>query len=284
MLAALDCQACFLQQVLRAARAAGATGPQQELIMRQVMAELAAADWQAPPIKLVQSLYRKVREVTGVNDPYGAVKQLSNEQLLRYYPQARLAVAQADDPLELAVRLAIAGNIVDYGHSADFDVDQTLHEVQQAGFAVDDLPRLRSELATATKVLYFADNSGEIIMDRLLMETLHRIYGVRISLVLKSGPLINDTTIAEVGEVGLEQPWVEILALSNGDPGDQAPDYTSPVINQWMASHEVTIAKGQANYEALSDKQGIYYLLMAKCAVLADYIGVPQQSIILQYR
>lgn len=284
MLAALDCQACFVQQVLRAARVAGATAGQQELILRRVMVELAAGDWQPPPIKLVQSIYRTVREVTGVDDPYAALKQQSNELLLEYYPRAAEAVREAADPLALAVRLAIAGNIVDYGITADFDVAQTLAEVQRVGFAVDDLERLRADLAKAQAVLYFADNSGEIVMDRLLIETLRREYDLSVSLVLKSGPLINDTTVSEVAQVGLDQPWIKLLALSNGDPGDPAPDYTSATVAEWIAGHDVTLAKGQANYEALSDHRGLYYLLMAKCAVLAEYIGVPQGGIILQYR
>jgi hypothetical protein len=284
MLAALDCQACFVQQVLRAARVAGATAAQQELIVRRVMAALAESDWQAPPIKLVQSIYRTVREVTGVDDPYAVLKQQSNELLLEHYPGAAEAVRQAADPLALAVRLAIAGNIVDYGITADFDVLETLAEVQRVGFAVDDLERLRSDLANAQTVLYFADNSGEIVLDRLLIETLRREYGLAVSLVLKSGPLINDTTVGEVAQVGLDQPGIELLALSNGDPGDPAPDYTSATVAEWIARHDVTLAKGQANYEALSDHRGLYYLLMAKCAVLAEYIGVPQGGIILQYR
>ncbi|MFW5868951.1 MAG: damage-control phosphatase ARMT1 family protein [Armatimonadota bacterium] len=263
MQAKLDCVTCFQDQALRAARAAGVSEDVQKQVLRQVVKYVAGADWTATPIDLGMPVHRIVREVTGIDDPFAARKREATEAALACAPEPRERIQQAADPLRMAVRIAIAGNIIDLGALASFDLDETLEHVSTADFAIDDYERLQADLQGADSLLMFADNTGEIVFDRLLLETIAQRWSPRITLVVKSGPFINDATVADARASGLDGIQnLRMREISNGDEGD-APDYASREIDEWIAEHDV--------------------LLMAKCPCVADAIGVNVGDVILQH-
>ncbi len=279
-----DCIPCFQQQALRASRAVGADEATQQAILRRVMQQLIAAEWSLAPIEIARGVYRIVREVTGVDDPFAQLKTQCNQRVLELYPSLQEQVAGSDNPLRRAVQLAIAGNIMDFAALASFDVEATIRKVESKSFAVDDFGTLERELTRARSLLLFADNAGEIVFDKLLIETILAQWPLRVSVVVKSGPLVNDATLRDVPEVGLdEMPEIEILAVSNGDD-HSCPDYRSPELAGWIDGHDVVISKGQANYEALREHEGIVYMLMVKCTLIARDIGASVGDIVLQYR
>jgi len=281
MITKLDCLPCFQQQALRAARAAGADEETQRLVLRRVIEALLTLDWSLTPMHLARPVYRIVRDITGVDDPFEELKRASNTSVLAFYESARQQVEGSPDPVKTAARFAIAGNIMDYGALDEFDLSATLDQLGE--LAVDDADRLETALETARSLLYFADNAGELVFDRLLIETIQQRKPLPVTLVVKSGPLINDATRTDAEHVKLLQvPGLRLLEVDNGD--GLAPDYASEEIRAWIAEHDVVIAKGQGNYEALSEYPGIYYLLMIKCPAVARDTGIPQGSIVLQYR
>jgi len=282
MESALDCVACFQSQVLRAARAAGATREVQEQLLRRIMRELAEADWRGTPIDIGMPVHRTVREVTGVDDPFAADKRQATVAALELLPALRARVREADDPLLMAVRLSVAGNIIDLGALDSFDLDATLRRVLTAEFAADDYAALRGALEGGQSLLLFADNAGEIVFDRLLLETIATHWGLRASVVVKSGPFINDATVADARQAGLDEiDGLQLRQVSNGD-NDGAPTYHSEEVAHWLRSHDVVISKGQANYEALSDRPGVFFLLMAKCPCIASALGVGVGDFVLR--
>ncbi|MFO8079472.1 MAG: ARMT1-like domain-containing protein [Armatimonadota bacterium] len=283
MQAKLDCVTCFQEQALRAARAAGAPVDQQEEVLRKAIRTVADADWRATPIDLGMPVHKIVREITGVDDPFADAKRKATATALSALDELRARVAQADDPLRMAVRISVAGNIIDLGALASFDLEETLDRVATADFAVDHYHALRSALEDAQSLLFFADNAGEIVFDRLLLETIERRWDPEITLVVKSGPFINDATVEDARASGLDQlDRLEMREVSNGDD-DGAPTYASEEIDQWIAEHDVVIAKGQANYEGLSERGDVFFLLMAKCPCVADVIGVNVGDFVLRY-
>ncbi len=255
----------------------------QKQVLRRVVSQIAAADWSSTPIDLGMPVHRTVREMLGVDDPFATDKQEATEAALALVPELRERIEEAGDPLRMAVRIAIAGNIIDLGALDSFDLDDTLEHATGADFAIDDYERLKASLADADTLIVFADNAGEIVVDRLLLETIADLWSPQITLVVKSGPFINDATAEDAEASGLNEiPGLEIREVSNGDD-TQAPAYTSETIGAWIAEHDVTIAKGQANYEALSERSDVYFLLMAKCPCVAEAIGVNVGDIILQH-
>ncbi|MGC9320154.1 MAG: damage-control phosphatase ARMT1 family protein, partial [Armatimonadota bacterium] len=282
MQTALDCIPCFQQQALRAARAAGADDDVVEQVLREVVRHIAAANWNATPIDLGMPVHRAVREITGVDDPFAEEKRRSTEQALQHYEHLQAEISAADDPLRMAVAASIAGNLIDLGPHESYDVDATVAGIAEAEFAIDDLDELRTGLETAQSLLLFADNAGEIVFDRLLLETIAARWSPRISVVVKSGPFINDATVADARQAGIDGvPSVRLLEITNGDD-DTAPAYGSDQVTQWLEEHDVPIAKGQANYEALSDRQGVFQMLVAKCPCIAQSLGVGVGDIVLR--
>ncbi len=272
------------EQALRAARAAGASQSQQRTILRRVLEHLAQADWADTPLALGMGVHRIVRELTGVDDPFEQAKARANEAALALYPGLQEQVRNAEDPLHMAVRLALAGNIMDLGAMESYDLTATLDRVASLEFAVDDFAELALRLEEARSLILFADNTGEIVFDRLLLETILAQRALDVAVVVKSGPFINDATMRDVEQVGLaEVANLHVLEVSNGDD-DEYPAYASDEVARWIADNDVVIAKGQANYEALSEYSGIFYMLMAKCPPVAATIGVEVGDIVVQFR
>ncbi|NEX18303.1 MAG: hypothetical protein C1943_17290 [Halochromatium sp.] len=273
----LDCWPCFLRQALSAARRAGASPKLQRLILEETMAELRALSADATPPEMGERIHRLVRERAQSPDPYLDVKREATEQALALLPVLRAHVETADDPLRTAVRIAITGNIIDYGVAETFDLEATLERVLHAEAPIDDLPVLRQALGEVDEVLYLADNAGETLFDRVLIEALP----VPVRYVVKAGPVLNDATREEAIAAGLDQV-AEII--DTGCDAMGAPlALCSSAFRERFRRARLIIAKGQANYETLSGVDApICFLLQAKCSVIAEDIGVAPGSVIIQ--
>ena len=186
----LDCYPCLLRQALSAARRAGASENQQHRILLKTMEELSAFPSDSTPPQLAYRIHQQVQQMTNNFDPYRNDKDQATQLALALYPELKKKVSQAADPLEMAVRIAIAGNIIDLGVAESYDLEVTLERVLTQAFAINDLAALRNALAQSMSVLYLADNAGETVFDRVLIETLD----LPVSYVVKAGPIINDAT------------------------------------------------------------------------------------------
>jgi uncharacterized protein with ATP-grasp and redox domains len=170
----LDCYPCFMRQALNAARRAGASPEQQHQILLKAMEQLGSLPADATPTEMASDIHRLVRNETGNEDPYLQAKKEAAEQGLALYPRLTEAVRAAVDPLETAVRIAIAGNIIDLGVAETHDLEATLEKVLEQPLAVDDLAAFREALVETDDVLYLADNAGETVFDRVLIEMLEQ--------------------------------------------------------------------------------------------------------------
>ena len=273
----LDCWPCFLRQALSAARRAGASPALQRLILEETMTELSQLSADATPPEMGERIHRLVRERAQAADPYLDVKREATTQALALLPALRARVEAAADPLQTAVRIAITGNIIDYGVAETFDLEATLERVLHAEAPIDDLDGLRRALERVDEVLYLADNAGETVFDRVLIEALP----VPVRYAVKAGPILNDATREEAIAAGLDQV-AEII--DTGCDAMGAPlGLCSPAFRERFDRARLIIAKGQANYETLSGVDApICFLLQAKCSVIAEDIGVAPGSVIIQ--
>ncbi|MCF7970759.1 MAG: ARMT1-like domain-containing protein [Methylococcaceae bacterium] len=273
----LDCYPCLLRQALSAARCSGASDNQQHSILLKTMKELSVFPTSSTPPQLAYRIHQCVQQLTSNLDPYRDDKDQATQQALALYPELKKKVSAASDPLEMAVRIAIAGNIIDLGVADSYDLDATLKRVLTEDFAINDLAALRSALAQNLSVLYIADNAGETVFDRVLIES---IVG-SVTYVVKSGPIINDATYEDAVAAGIDQVATII------DNGSNAPgtlfEQCSEAFRQRFAQADLIIAKGQANYESLSDSSApIFFLLQAKCNVIARDLGIAQGGTVLK--
>jgi uncharacterized protein with ATP-grasp and redox domains len=273
----LDCYPCFLRQALDAARRAGADDTQQRAVLDRVLEVLRRIEPTATPPEIGDRVHRTVRQVVGDGDPYREAKEVSTCQALALYPRLTELVREADDPLGVAVRLSIAGNIMDAARSQECDLWSTVERVLAQPFAVDDRTAFLEGLARADEVLYLADNAGETVFDRVLIEACD----VPVVYAVKGGPTLNDATWEDALAAGVDQV-AEIVSTGSDAPGTIL-DRCSEKFRKLYKEAELIIAKGQANYETLSEEgPGVFFLLQTKCPVIAHDVGVPVGSIVLK--
>jgi uncharacterized protein with ATP-grasp and redox domains len=279
----LDCIPCFQRQALQAARFVTDDAAIQEACLRRVLEELVGMDWRSKPPDMAHVVHRIVREECGVRDPYQAVKKEYNDIGLAIYPEMRKLVEDSEEPLLTAVRLAIAGNVIDFGASSEFDLSKTLHDVLWKVLSIHDYDALVRELERAGSIAYLADNAGEIVLDRLLLETILDRFDVgKVLFVVKGAPIINDATGEDAEYAGLGAlAGLEFVKVGIGEQGT-GPERDSDEFMEMLDGVDVVLSKGQGNYEALSERSGIFFLLMAKCPVIAEDLNVEVGDIILK--
>jgi uncharacterized protein with ATP-grasp and redox domains len=228
--------------------------------------------------ELQQKLNRYFKQVTGIADPYSQEKRTSNAIARKLYDHWKPKVQQADNAMQLALRLAIAGNIMDYGALQEFDLEQTISEVIDAKLAIDHSEKLFEALSKAAKVLYLCDNAGEIFMDKLFIETLNH---KNITAVVRGFPILNDVTITDAHQAGIH----EVAKLI--DNGSDAP---STILNDCSAEFikaykeaDLIISKGQGNLEGLLPQEDtrIFFLLMVKCDVIANLLHINKGDLVV---
>ncbi|MBN1244129.1 DUF89 family protein [Candidatus Bathyarchaeota archaeon] len=281
----LDCIPCFQRQALQAVRFISDDEALHQKVLKEVAKKLLESNWDSTPPELAHEVHRIVKRLTNESDPYKEVKKESNDSVLKMYPVLQKQVEESSDPLRTAVRLAIAGNIIDFGPLQSFNLEDTAREVLKKQFAIDDYETLTEKIEDAETLLFFTDNAGEIGFDKLLVETLLKATNLeKIRFVVKGGPIINDATLEDAVYVGLcDLANVEFLKMSNGEAGT-GPERNSQTVKNWIKEHDLVISKGQGNYEGLSEHNGLFFLLMAKCPVIASDLGVEVGDIILKYK
>jgi uncharacterized protein with ATP-grasp and redox domains len=276
----LDCYPCFLRQALEAARLAGADERQQQAVLDRVLDVLKRVEPSSTPPEIGDQVHRIVRQEVGGGDPYQAVKEASTRQALALYPRLKALLAEADDPLEMAVRMSIAGNIIDVGLAQEYDLWGTVERVLAQPFAIDDGAALKKgaqEALSAGQLLYLADNAGEAVFDRVLIETLD----VPVVYAVKDGPILNDATWEDALAAGINRV-ATVISTGSDAPGTILNRCSEEF--RWLYDEaELVIAKGQANYETLSEQGSkVFFLLQAKCLIIARDVGVPVGSIVLK--
>jgi len=273
----LDCYPCFLRQALDAVRLAGADESQQKAVLDRVFDVLKQISSSSTPPEIGDRVHRIVRQEVGDSDPYQAAKETSTCQALALYPQMKALLAEADDPLDVAARLSIAGNIIDLGPDQEYDLWDTVERVLAQPFAVDDRVAFREALSRAGQVLCLADNAGETVFDLALIGTLD----VPVVYAVKGGPILNDATREDALAAGVDQV-AEIVSTGSDAPGTIL-GRCSEEFRQLYDDAELVIAKGQANYETLSEEgPKVFFFLQTKCPVIARDVGVPVGSIVLK--
>jgi uncharacterized protein with ATP-grasp and redox domains len=227
-----------------------------------------------------QFIHHQVRDLTGATDPYHQAKVEFNEKALGWYPDMKKKVVAADDPLEAAARLAIAGNIIDFGARPGLEEEHVLEVVAAAlerPLFGAGIAAFRKAVNKAGSILYLGDNAGEIVFDRLLIEELE---ADRVTFVVKQQPILNDATMEDAEVAGLTG-LVRVMDNGSDAPGTILSQCSEEFLDRFRTS-DLIISKGQGNYETLSDtRDDIFFLLMAKCAVIAGDVGCEQGSMVL---
>ncbi len=271
----VECLPCLLRQALRVAQITECSEKQQLDILQAVSLVIAGLDVMKSPPANARPIYHKIAEITGCEDPYYDKKRKSNIQAKRIVPSLRQEIQGTDHELLSAVCYAIAGNIIDYGASGTFDIEAALDRSRSASFVVDHFSKFANalqHLAIGSKILYLADNCGEIIFDSLLVGYLHR-RGFDITIAVKEGPIINDALLEDALEAGLDK-FGRIITNGGRFPGTELEECSTQFVEVFKTA-DLVISKGQGNFESLSEveRDNIFFLLTIKCRVAARHMA-----------
>ena len=277
----LDCIPCFIRQALDAARLATDDMQIHEQVVRKVLRLATELDMSQSPPAIGQQIHRLIRNLVSSDDPYRKSKRQFNNLALKLYSELRQQIASSNDRLETAIRLAIAGNIIDLGVNSsvnESDLHKAISESLAADFDNLQMEPFRDAIRQAEEILYLADNAGEIVFDRLLIEQLPV---EKITVVVKGSPVINDATMEDADVAGLAR-IVEVIDNGSDGPGTIL-ETCSKSFRDRFKDADLIIAKGQGNYETLSDvDKNMFFILKVKCPVLAGDLGCEIGKMILR--
>jgi len=226
-----------------------------------------------------RELHTILKQYTNNPDPYLEAKRQSNDMVLSIYPDLKKQILLSDNPFETALRLAIAGNIIDFAIGDNFDIQATIEKVLHSNFAIDHSAELKQALSKANTVLYLGDNSGEIVLDKLFIEQLNH---PNLYYAVRGAPIINDATIDDAKYIGMD---IVACVISNGyDAPSTIVEHCSTEFKELFNQADVIISKGQGNLEGLLDKTAkeVYFLLMVKCDVIADALKVKKGDFVVK--
>lgn len=277
----LDCIPCFFRQMIETLRICGVDESVQHQAILELADKLQTFSLKSSPPEIAREIHKILNKATGDDDLFREIKIKSNNLVLAIYDQLKKKVDSSNDKLLMAVELAIVGNIIDYGVKKSLDVDseikKILAEEHKAIKATDErlfeYKKFKDTLIASNTILYLADNAGEIVFDRLLLELIHSKYpNKKVIFAVKEKPIINDAVLKDAYDCHIDE-FAELISSGSDAPGTVL-DLCNSEFMEIYKSADMIISKGQGNFEALSNTdRPIFFLFMAKCQVIADDIS-----------
>lgn len=278
-----ECGACFLRQAREAMDLATDDDDLKIEIHGEIFKFLAKTFKKGTNSNKTGSyIHNLIKEKTNCHDPYINEKRLGNEIALKYLPLAQ-DILDENDTLENRVKIAIVGNILDFGaFELSEDIEKLIKDSLDKDLAVKDIESFENALKKYDNVLYLVDNTGEIVFDKLLLSKIQE-YDLDITIAVKSQPILNDACMEDAISTGLNE-FGEIVEIGAGTVG-YVDSEISDEFREIFNAHEFVISKGMGNYEGLTEidlsEKEVFFLLCAKCGTIAKDIGVNFQDMLL---
>jgi len=270
MKSTLECVPCYLKQVLSVAKEATNRRELQFQALQAAAKTIGKLSLKDSPAENTYYVLKAAQKVLMDDDPFSRKKLKYNKIALKMYPRLKRIIKKSDRPLYTAIKIALAGNIIDMGILPSFDVEKTLRETLSGPLAIDDFDKFSQDLEKSSNVLYLGDNIGEIVFDKVLVEEL---LPKRVLFAVKSGPILNDVTLQDARLVKMDR--VARVMSTGTDMVGTPLKHCSKEFQDIFQSADLVISKGQGNYETLSEvRANIYFLLKAKCEAVARDLGV----------
>lgn len=244
------------------------------------------------PAALHTGAFRIVQSISGNDDPYRNLKKTSNRIAMRLEPVLRREVSRRAprEAFKVAALGAVCGNSIDFeveGYHTQIDgLEASLLSCLRSGLTIDDTDRLMEAVSRSKMILYLLDNAGEIVFDKIFIEVITENYPVRVTAAVKSGPILNDATIEDALEVGLDE-CAEVITTGSKSIGLDLNEVSEEFMRK-LREADLIIAKGQGYYESLTELEAalgkpIAYMLRAKCPVVSASLKVAQGSNVIKF-
>jgi uncharacterized protein with ATP-grasp and redox domains len=275
----LDCIPCALKQTLDAARMAGAGKNLQKRILDEVCKLIPRFPLSATPPQMGVEIHRLIRKLTSNSDPYGKIKKDSQRMALDMYPHLKEEVKKAKDPLALALKIAAIGNVIDFAINDSVKIQKELEDIPDHEFGIFEYDKFKESLEPAQTVLYLADNAGETVFDRVLIEEIS--VGRELYYVVRGAPVINDALEEDAKEAGIDK-YANIMSNGSDAPGTFL-ESCSKEFRDIFLNADMIISKGQGNFESLyGEGYTVFFLFKVKCLPVARELNCNVGDLILK--
>jgi hypothetical protein len=273
------CIPCFLRQANEALDRIDISDKSKRKILKKISDVIFEVPFDKSPPHVAREVYKIISKETGISDIYKKEKKHANDLVLGLYDELKKRIQSSKDPLFEALRLAAIGNIIDLGVKSSFNLEEELREDLNQEFKIFEYDIFREKLDKAESILYLADNSGEIVFDKLLIESIKK----PVILAVRGRPIINDVTLDDAQYCGLNE--VAKVISSGSDAPAAVLDSCSDEFLDIYNKADFIISKGQGNFEELSDRdEPIFFIFKAKCPAVASHLGVAVGDMILSYK
>jgi len=279
-----ECLPCLLRLGRGCVARAGLSAGQAEAVEQRIEALLRGVDRALPTPVVARQIQRMVLEASGQTDLYADERRRSNAAVLARRRELGQRIRdRGPDALATAIKLAVAGNVIDFAAEQTFSLQGALDRALGGAPAVDEIPALIRALGRARRLLYLADNAGEIVLDGLLLEQLGAD-GPQVTLAVRGGPIINDAVRDDAAEAGLPA-HVRIIDSGVDLPGTRH-ELAGASLRSALERADLVISKGQGNFETLVDQPGppTFFLFVVKCSVVSRAIGIPEGAAVVGSR
>ena len=268
-----DCITCIMNQTLKVCKLLELDDLKSKRVLDSTAKILIEHDLGHTPPQIAKQTYRMISEITGDDDPVAKAKE-----------QATTLALQVNTDfvhtLQDAIKLAVIGNVIDFGAQNQLDLNETIQSHFHRTFGIDDLSTFEEELKEAKELVFIGDNVGEHIFDKLLIEMIKKSYNIEVYYFVRGKPIINDVTVKEAQ---ILKECAHII-----DTGVETPGYDLQEINAESKAifdrADIVLAKGMGNFESLymAVKRPVYFLFIVKCTVVAHAIGQEIQELIFK--
>ncbi len=277
-----ECLSCLLKQTIQTVKFAKAKKVTQKKIIKEIEKKfLPFVNLKLSPPEISRNMHIKIKELLKNDDPYKNVKTKYNKIALSLYPSLKSKIKKSNNKFLTAVKIAIAGNVIDFGVQLAFDIKKDVDDILNKKFAIFDFEKFKNKLKKVKDILYLADNTGEIIFDKIFIEYLIKTYKSNIIYAVKEKPILNDATIKDAKWAEIDK-FAQIMSCGADSPGTVLK-YCNKEFLKIFKNSKLIISKGQGNFEALDRiKKPIFFLFKIKCDLVANYLKLPIGSIILK--
>jgi len=269
-----DCFACLYNQMLRVSKALECDEACGTKLMEESAARIAGLDSRQTPPEAAAILYPALSKMLGREDLYARQKEESTQRAAELLPWVEQRINDAEDPLDAALRAAVAGNVIDFATEVSFGLEEEIEKIFDADFAIDDKNRFLQRLAGAKRLVVLGDNAGEHLFDKVMIATFTKHFpGLAIDYFTRGKPIINDVTPKEALAICMDE--VARVVDSGVDTPGFLYERASDEAKRDYDAADLILAKGMGNFECMESwaDERVYFLFKVKCGVVATKIG-----------
>lgn len=279
-----NCITCNINQAIKIMELSEVERSKKEEMMRAVLYYLSNVDYNKCNPEVIAGTWDIILKHIANDNPYADIKKYYNKEVLKMVESIESIIETSEDKFNTVLKIAIAGNLIDFTAKHKFDINMLTNQImniEKINLAIDDGRALYERLKIAESLMYLGDNCGEICLDKLFIKYIKKEFpNIKVYFGVRGKAIVNDVTFDDAQMVDMQEV-ADVIENGDGSLGTVINRVNSEFREEFYKA-DVVIAKGQGNYESLSeiDRNNIFHLFMAKCEPVSNSLGVKTMSIV----